>query len=232
MGSLLVAWPDYLCAAFIALGAVGGFLAGFVRLLSGVAALVSGVAAAAWGTGPVVGWCGQAGWVDALARFIQARLPAAVARAPVGGRVPLAWGEGWPPALRRLVQGRAEELFASTAGPVTVGELLARAGAELLVSVVVFLVILAVVQGCLRWAGAKLAAWVAGRGLGWPDRLAGVLLGAARNAFLASVLAAGALSLATLLPVPGGAIHRGGLTWTLAEWFNGAVLPWLLARLP
>lgn len=230
---MLLAWPDYLCLLIIAWGALSGALCGFVRVVASLAALVAGLLVAAWGTGPVVAWLARLGWVDTVTRWISSRLPlpAALATAPVGGRVPIAWGEGWPPALKQTLQERAESLFAGTSGPVTTGELIARAGAELLFSVVVFLIVLVVVERCLKWAGRKLSEWVAGRGLGWPDRLAGALAGAGRNALLVAALAAVAVPLLTFLPPHRDLLRPGGLTWTLAEWFNRIIYPWLLARL-
>lgn len=202
-------------------------------MMANLVALLAGLLVAAWATGPVVAWLARVGWVHPLSEWISSRLPlpAALATAPVGGRVPIAWGEGWPPALKGALQQRAEALFAGTSGPVTTAELIGRAGAELIFSLVVFLIVAMVVQTLLKWAGGRLSRWVAGRGLGWPDRLAGALVGAGRNALFVAALAALAVPLLTFMPLHRDLLRPGGLTWTLAEWFNRIVYPWLLARL-
>lgn len=230
---MLLGWPDYLCLAIIAWGAVTGLLRGFVRVMANLVGLVAGLLVGSWGTGPVVGWLARLGCVDAAARWLSARLPlpATTSTMPVGGRVPIAWGESWSPALKGAVQGRAEALFAGMGGPVTTGQLIARAGTELLLSLAVFLIILAVVRIGLNWVGGKLSSWLAGRGLGWPDRLAGAVAGAGRNAVGVAVLAALAVAVLTLLPPHRQPLPPGGLAWTLAEWFNRIIYPWLLARL-
>jgi len=166
-----------------------------------------------------------------MGTWISARLPLprSVAAMPVGGKVPIAWGEGLPPVLKAALQQRAEALFASTSAAATLGDLVARALAELLFSLAVFLVIVTVVQRLLWSVGRAASRWLLARGLAWPDRLAGLLVGAARNALVVSALAALALPLVTVVQ-PRGLLQPGGLTYILAGWF-GRLYPWLLARL-
>jgi uncharacterized membrane protein required for colicin V production len=224
-------WPDYVCLLVIVWGGVTGLTHGFVRMVVNVIALVAGVGIAAWATGAAVGWFAHLGWVGVVGAWISARLPLprSVAAMPVGGRVPIAWGEGLPPALKTALQQRAEALFARTSAAPTLGELVSRALAELLISLAVFLLIVVVVQGLLRWAGHKASWWLGARGLTWPDRLAGLLVGAARNALMVSAFAALALPLLNVL-APRGLLQPGGLTYVLAGWF-GRFYPWLLGRL-
>lgn len=228
---MLLGWPDYLCLLVIAWGGVTGLVYGFVRVVVNLVALAAGVGIAAWATGAVVGRLARLGWVAAVGAWISTRLPLppSVAAMPVGGRVPVAWGEGLPPALKTALQQRAEALFANTPGPATLGELVSGALAELLVSLVVFLLIVLVAQGLLRWVGHKVSWWLSARGLTWPDRLAGLLVGAARNALMVSAFAALALPLLNVV-TPRGLLQPGGLTYTLAGWF-GRLYPWLLGRL-
>lgn len=227
---MLLGWPDYLCALVIVWGALTGLMRGFVRMVVDLAALVAGVGVAAWGTGPVMGWLGRLGWVGRLETWVSAHLPLprSVATMPVGGRVPIAWGEGLPPVLKAALQQRAEAVFASTSAVATLGELVARALAELVLSLAVFLLIVAAVQWFLGRAGRKVSQWLGARGLAWPDRMAGLLVGAVRNALLVSALAAFALPLVPM--VAPGFIQPGGLTCVLAGWF-GRFYPWLLAHL-
>lgn len=230
---MLLGWPDYLCLAIIAWGGVTGLLRGFVRVMANLVGLVAGLLVASWGTGPVVGWLTRLGSVDAAARWLSVRLPlsAPTSTMPVGGRLPIAWGDSWSPALKGAVQGRAEALFAGMGGPVTTGQLIARAGVELLFSLVAFLIIVWVVRIGLSWLGGKLSSWLAGRGLGWPDRLAGAVAGAGWNGVRAAAVAGLTVTLLTLLPPHRQPLPPGGLAWTLAEWFNRIIYPWLLARL-
>lgn len=230
--AMLLGWPDYLCLLVIAWGAVTGVMHGFVRVVANLAALVVGLGVAAWGTGPVVAWLEHLGWVKAVATRISAHLPLpqSVTAMPVGGRVPITWGDDLPPALKAALQQRAEALFASTSGAATLGELVTRALTELLFSLVVFLLILAVSQGFLRWVGKKVSGWLGAHGLSWPNRLGGLLVGAARSTLVMSAVAALALPLVTVVS-PGLALLKpGGLAYILAEWF-GRFYPWLLARL-
>jgi len=232
VGALLLGWPDYLCLLVIAWGALTGAICGFVRVVMNLVSLAAGLVAGAWGTGPVVAWLGRLGLVSAVSARIAAHLPLAqaVSATPVGGRVPIAWGESLPPGLKQALQQRVEALFAGTSGFVTLGELIARAATELFFSVAVFLVILAAVQGLLRWAGRRISWWLGARGLHWPDRLVGAVAGAARNALVVAALAALALPLVTLLPAGQGLLRPGGLAYALAGWFGG-IYPWLLAHL-
>lgn len=228
---MLLGWPDYLCLLVIVWGALTGLRQGFVRMATNLAALVAGVVMAAWGTGPVVGWLARLGWVAAVGAWISDRLPfpRSVAAMPVGGRVPIAWGEGMPPALKAALQQRAEALFASTSAAATLEELVSRALAELLFSLAVFLLIVAVVQGLLRWVGSKVSGWLGARGLTWPDRLAGLVVGAARNTLVVSAVAAFALPLVNVV-APRGLLQPGGLAYALGGWF-GRFYPWLLSLL-
>lgn len=228
---MLKGWLDYLCLIWIAWGALMGMRAGLVRTVFGLLAFVASVAAAGWGSGPLVAWLDTRwGWTGYLSRWILERLPfpPGLLAMPVGGRVPFSWGEGLPVPLREALQRRAEILFREGARG-SVGELLAGAVAGFLLQLAALLLLWLLAQRLVTALGQALAKWFEGRGLSAPDRAAGALVGAARQALLLSMALGVSLPFLALL----GNRHlfpSGSLAATLAGWFAGAY-PWLVSRL-